>query len=97
MFCTVCGNNCRPEARYCPACGALLADELDIYARRLQDGDINAFREIYDSTTGWVKKEVREKGILPAEIEDCMQEFYLHVYDKIRSYDPEKGRFRPLV
>lgn len=95
MFCTVCGNNCRPEARYCPACGALLADELDIYARRLQDGDINAFREIYDSTTGWVKKEVREKGILPAEIEDCMQEFYLHVYDKIRSYDPEKGRFRP--
>ena len=95
MYCKNCNKLYSSEKKFCPQCGQPLEDELNIYGVQLYQGKQDAFKKIYDATYKWVEKEVDRKGILKADIEDCMQEFYIHVYQKIQSFDPEKGTFRP--
>lgn len=95
MYCKNCNKVYSSEKKFCPQCGQPLEDELNIYGVQLYQGNQDAFKKIYDVTYKWVEKEIDRKGILKADIEDCMQEFYIHVYQKIQNFDPEKGEFRP--
>lgn len=95
MYCKNCNKLYSAEKKFCPQCGHPLEDELNIYGIQLYQGNQDAFKKIYDSTYKWVEREIDRKGIIKADIEDCMQEFYIHVYQKIQNFDPEKGTFRP--
>ncbi len=95
MYCRSCNKSFSSDHKFCSECGRPLEDELNIYGVQLCYGDQQAFQKIYNMTYRWVEREIIRKGILKADVEDCMQEFYIHVYQKIQNFDPERGVFRP--
>ncbi len=95
MYCRSCNKSFSSDHKFCSECGRPLEDELNIYGVELCYGNQQAFQKIYNMTYRWVEREIIRKGILKADVEDCMQEFYIHVYQKIQNFDPERGVFRP--
>lgn len=73
------------------------SDKLNAYGLAFRDGDADAFQKIYEESYGWVRKEIIKRGIPAAEVEDCAQECYLHLYKKIGQFDPGKNDFRPWL
>lgn len=94
MYCKHCNIQYTRNAKFCTQCGTSLEDALNCYGEAFQSGDESAFEKIYFDTEGWLCAAVRRK-ITGSDVEDCMQEIYVRVYEKISQYDSEKGTFRP--
>ena len=94
MYCKNCNKLYAAKYKFCSQCGQPLVDELKLYGMQLLQGDANAFRKIYETTYGWVEREMKRRGVLSADVEDCMQEFYLKIYKGMATFDTEKGEFR---
>ena len=95
MFCKECGFMMDEGTVVCPVCGAAqIHDLLDELGIRYRMGDDSAFQDIYQNTERWVRKFVFAR-ITPGEVEDCMQQIYIKLFQNIRNFEPEKGNFRP--
>ena len=51
--------------------------------KRIQDGDKNAYTELYEKTKRMVMYNIRLKGVSPDDEEDVAQETYKKVFEKI--------------
>lgn len=100
-YCKNCNRPYQNGEKFCSICGASLIceaqttkDILNDQGIRLQQGEEGAFEQIYQMTQGWVRGVVCQK-LMGADVEDCMQEIYVKLYEKIEKFDPSKGMFRP--
>ena len=95
MYCKECGFMMEDGTETCPVCGARQDfDELDYLGLQYRQGDESAFQKIYQNTERWVRKFVYAR-VTPSEVEDCMQQIYIKLFQNIGSFEPDKGSFRP--
>lgn len=63
--------------------------KLEISMKRLKNGDLQAFDEIYDQTNRIVYYVIYQIVKEQSLAEDVMQDVYMHLVDKIDLYDPQ--------
>lgn len=68
----------------------------DIIARCL-DGETEAFEELYAAHAGRVKAFLLRSGFSANDADDQTQEVFLRVYKSLKTYDPDRGAFRPWL
>ncbi|MBS3820764.1 MAG: sigma-70 family RNA polymerase sigma factor [Planctomycetes bacterium] len=73
-----------------------MSKDKDIIARCL-DGEAAAFDELYATHAGRVKGFLLRSGFDPADADDQTQEVFLRVYKSLKTYDPQRGGFRPWL
>lgn len=105
MYCENCGKKLKEGNLFCEYCGASVkqdtpaaADLVQEAAEALRGGNQEAFQRIYHGTYQTVYKIAR--AFFPyseQDREDCIQMAYMRIYEKIRLYNPEKGRFVPWM
>lgn len=59
--------------------------------RAVADGDPNAVAELYDRYAGMLLGLARKVVHEPADAEEVLQETFLHVWNRARSYDPARS------
>lgn len=94
MYCPSCGMEIDDNSKFCPTCGERLTDALNDMGIRYKNGDESAFQEIYEDTEGWVRSYVYNR-VSANNVEDCMQQIYIKLYQNIQGFDYTKGQFRP--
>lgn len=102
MYCSKCGNLLGEQDKFCSCCGTknekynnsdILSNEL---IRKAKNGDESAFDHIYHQTYRDIWKIA--KSFFPddaTECDDCIQEIYLNLWEKLNYYDSDKGDFLP--
>ena len=92
MYCPVCGLEIEDNSKVCDFCGESI-DALDVLGISFKHGDQNAFQEIYEDTTPWVRNHVYNR-VSQSNVDDCMQEIYMELFQKIDKFDETKASFR---
>lgn len=93
MYCSNCGMEIEDDSLYCTTCGEKVTDILNEMGIRYKNGDESAFREIYEDTVSWVRSYVYNR-VSRDNVEDCMQQIYIKLYQNIGYFDESKGHFR---
>ncbi|MCR5667359.1 MAG: sigma-70 family RNA polymerase sigma factor [Eubacterium sp.] len=91
MYCRYCGEKNDDNVNFCMNCGKKLKDELSELGEKFKNGDENAFEQIYRKSEGWVKNYVYQR-LASADVDDCMQQIYVKIFEHIDSY--KGGNFR---
>lgn len=98
MYCGKCGTKLEEHDLYCPICGAKNAlyeenEKRTALVIRLQNGDSNAFDEIYIESQKYTRFVIRSVIKDDDLVEDVMQTVYMSVYQNIGSLkEPKKFR-----
>jgi RNA polymerase sigma-70 factor (ECF subfamily) len=87
------GNN---RTRRQEAARIMSQKDQDIIARCL-DGEAAAFDELYAAHGGRVKAFLLRSGFSPTDADDQTQEVFLRVFKSLKTYDPQRGAFRPWL
>lgn len=97
MYCKNCKTKFPEGKELCPNCNEPLVTNLNYFAWRLKNGDEQAFNEIYNGTQGYTRKVVLYQLAVhlidSSYVDDCMQEVYLRLHQKISLFDDEKASF----
>ncbi len=110
MFCNNCGKEIKDiNNKFCGHCGEKLnintdqelekitenskSDVFNEYGIKLYNGDTSSFEKIYENSYKWVRAYVFNR-IPSTEVDDCMQNIYVKVYEKISLFDSSKSNFR---
>ncbi len=72
------------------------ADDQDI-ARRLRQRDANAMAELYDKYGGLLYSVILRAVSNPATAEDLVQETFLRIWNRIHTFDIERGRLEGWI
>lgn len=93
-YCEKCGQRLFENDLRCRGCGHDFSSEyLEGLVAKLQEGEEEAFSELYKSTYSWVIKMISAR-VDRSEIEDCAQQVYITLYNNISMYDPEERKFK---
>ena len=98
MYCVNCGEMLREDGKFCPNCGTQIKKKvqenaIDHLIVKIQNGDQNAFEELYGKTQQYVRyyttQFFRNDSFL---VEDTVQDVYMAIFKNIKSLkDPQKA------
>lgn len=96
MYCIKCGEKLPAGAKFCTKCGAKQNVEegksLSEIIIRLQQGDKNAFEDLYFATQKYIRYIAFTNTENKDTAEDIVQDIYLAIYKNINTLeDPNKG------
>lgn len=96
MYCIKCGEKLPTGAKFCTKCGAKqdIKEERDLseIIIRLQQGDKNAFEDLYLATQKYIRYMASINTENKDAAEDIVQDIYLAIYKNINTLeDPNKG------
>jgi len=75
----------------------LVAPDDQEIARRLKQRDANAMAELYDKYAGLVYSVILRAVNNPATAEDLVQETFLRVWNRVHTFDTERGRLEGWI
>lgn len=107
MYCSKCGKEIEENEKFCSYCGTKTEyyheedkrnfDFIEL-VEKVKSGNENAFNEIYHVTYKDIWKIT--KSFFPNnlhECDECIQDIYLALYEKINQFQSEKGKFLPWL
>lgn len=99
MYCSKCGKKIGEQEKFCSFCGAKNDNHDQSCEELVQDylrGNEESFNKIYDKMRNITWTIAR--SFFPAdemECQDCVQDIYINLYEKIAKFDASKGDFIP--
>ena len=93
-YCRNCGAELPNGAHFCEMCGRSVAQategdgaQVAALVTRMQQGDDDAFAELFDKTKGYVAACIRLQNVPEASVDDIVQEVYVKIYRSVGSIE----------